>query len=71
MSARTYYLHTLDGRPAAFFPGDGICFMNFYGKANPLCRSLKEIRQQQKESERIRCDCPDGAQLGYRRVSLP
>lgn len=50
---RTIYIHTLDGQPAAFYEGQGICFTNYYGKAAPACTSLKEIRQQQAEDRRL------------------
>lgn len=67
----TYYLHTLDGMPAVFVPNVGVCFATFYGPPNKLARSLKQIRKEQKESQRIRkgdgIDTP--FQYGYRRVT--
>lgn len=71
---RTYYLHTLNGLPAVFEPGQGICFASFYGKANQLAASLKQIRAEQRESARIHAeDGFDDAQLkrGHIRVRLP
>ena len=66
----TYYLHTLAGEPAGFVPGIGICFANPYGKGVELCRSLKEIRQQQRQHKEL-CRVSSGYTLGYRRVRTP
>lgn len=68
---RTIYIHTLDGQPAAFYEGQGICFTNYYGKAAPACTSLKEIRQQQAEDRRLNGDFHDGLVYGHRRFSVP
>lgn len=65
----TYYLHTLDGEPAYFVPGQGLCFAPYFGQSAVLCRSLKQIREQQKADMAI-----NGAGVyprGYRRVRLP
>ena len=47
------YMHTLDGRPAAF-DGYQVCYAAYYGKPNKLCESLKQIRQEQKISHKNR-----------------
>lgn len=47
----TYYLHTIDGRPAFFDRGEQICFINSYGPSVPdLVPSLRQIRAEQKAS---------------------
>lgn len=71
---KTYYMHTIDRRPAAYFPDNGICHMDFYGKPNPLAASLKQIRREQKitiEQRRARGLEQDETKYGYRRVCLP
>lgn len=40
------YMHTINGRPATF-DGYQICFASFYGQANILASSLKQIRREQ------------------------
>lgn len=70
---KTYYMHTLNGSPAAFF-GDCICYMSHYGKANPLASSLKQIRAEQKANIEARQELganPDDDAYGYRRVGVP
>ena len=71
---KTYYLHTIDGRPA-FFSRDTqeIYYANFYGPAIPLEHSLKDIKKQQALSRRNRAEAgflTDGI-VGYRRVRIP
>lgn len=71
---KTYYMHTIDGRPA-FFAGDQVCFMNFYGKPSKLALSLKQIRKEQAKSREYRqsigfSDDHDRYRLGYRRVCV-
>lgn len=60
----TLYMHTLDGKPAAFFPRDGVCFAH---KRITLARSLRQIRKEQAESSRIRTDAglSDDCEYGY------
>jgi len=69
----TYYLHTLDGKPAGFYCGQGVCFATFYGKATPLCTSLKQIRKEQNWSIGYRKSqgFEDNFKYGYRRVAPP
>lgn len=69
-----FYMHTLDGRPAFYSArNQQVCFMNSYGKASQLCRSLEELRKQQKASEAWRKakGLDTTWDMGYRRVSLP
>ena len=47
------YMHTIDGRPATF-DGYQICWATFYGPANTLCGSLRQIRKEQKITRRNR-----------------
>ena len=70
---KSYYMPTIDGRPAEF-DGTQIVFMNVYGKPNEVCRSLKEIRRQQKQSIKWRSNFgvdPTLGKYGYFRVRLP
>lgn len=50
MSRKSYYLHLLNGQPAVYVPGQGVCFASFYGPPNKLARSLKQLRAEQDES---------------------
>jgi hypothetical protein len=47
------YLHTINGKPASF-EGHQICYASFYGKANNLCSSLKQIRKEQQITKTYR-----------------
>ena len=49
----TKYIHTLNGRPAAFYGGQ-ICYAAFYGKANLFCCSLSEIKHQRELTKKLR-----------------
>lgn len=64
-----YYMHTLDGRPAAF---DGRQ-VHFMANGDRLVGSLKELREQQKASATYRAAHGYEAlyPYGYRRVRLP
>ena len=71
---RVFYLHTIDGRPAAYVRGKQICFINSYGKAGQLARSLAQIRKEQDASTEWRIAKgydSHGNNYGYRRVRLP
>ena len=46
MKKRFYFLHTIDGKPARFWPKGQICFLRFQGSAK-LVRSLKQIKREQ------------------------
>jgi hypothetical protein len=70
---RTYYLHTLDGKPAGY-SGEQIVFAMKFGRPVPLCGSLREIRMQQRLSEQWRMKRGYRAEpyvYGYKRVRLP
>lgn len=62
----TYYMHTLDGRPAAFFPHDGVCFTN---KRITLAKSLRQIRREQTLCRAMRLT-DHGYKYGYATVIL-
>ena len=47
------YMHTIDGRPATF-DGYQICYATFYGPANKLADSLRQIRREQQITIRNR-----------------
>lgn len=66
-----YYMHTLDGQPAAFC-GSQVCFIGRRGIGR-LCRTLDELREQQRKSEayRRRNGFATRFEYGYRRVRVP
>lgn len=47
--SRTWYMHTLDGRPATYVPGTQICFVDGRHKAR-LVPSLAQIRRERRAS---------------------
>lgn len=49
----TYYMHTLNGKPAAF-DGNQISYATFHGKPNALAESLQQIRSEQRASAAYR-----------------
>jgi hypothetical protein len=71
---KTHYMHTLNGKPAFYWPGEQICFANRYGKLPPLARSPRQIKRERKLSEEWRrahgCT-PDCFIYGYVRVVTP
>lgn len=74
MKAKTYYLHTIDSRPAFYEPGQQICFAQVYGKPARLARSLAQIRSEQKKSLAWRRSLGyshEAEGYGYKRVRLP
>lgn len=68
-SGRTYYLHTLDNMPAAFYKGQGVLFSGRIA----LASSLRQIRLEQQESRRIRVrkGMLETERYGYRIVVTP
>ena len=73
--AKSYYMHTLNDQPAAFY-GGLICFMSLTGSPNRLAASLVQIRREQQASiryERIVGQEREGDDFkyGYLRVCLP
>ena len=72
---KTYYMHTINGKPAFWSENDRqICYMSFYGKASPLSESLWQIRLEQKATIAYRKACgfheDENDKYGYRRVSV-
>jgi hypothetical protein len=70
---QTYYLHTLDGKPAGY-NGEQIVFAMAFGRPVPLCLSRREIKMQQRLSEQWRAKKGYGPEpyiYGYKRVRLP
>lgn len=68
MKKRTFYMHTLDGLPAAFFDGRSVCFTH---KRVLLVPSLRQIRREQATSKR-NDDARSGPFIyGYATVRLP
>lgn len=69
----TYYLHTLDGRPACFVPGQGICFIMKYDRNPIVATSLKQIRKEQRDDDKIRAHLCAGVPFkrGYVRICTP
>lgn len=75
---KTYYLHTLNDKPAVFVKEyvkgndkGNICYVSFYGKANELAIDLKQIRREQKISKewdkKYKCEF----KYDYIRVCVP
>lgn len=50
---RWLYVHTIDGRPAQYFPGSQICFSPWRGITR-TATSLRQIRREQRASIRWR-----------------
>lgn len=52
---KKYYMHTINGRPAAFH-GSQICYWWHGAKKNKpkMCTSLAQIRSQQKKTKKYR-----------------
>lgn len=48
-----FYMHTLNNRPA-WFDGRQVVYAMKFGKANKLCRDLKQIRSEQRASAKWR-----------------
>lgn len=71
--SRVVYIHTLDGQPAEYDPGEQVCYLG----RNPLtrfARSLRQLRREQQASVAWRwANGMDGgyAVLGYFRLRLP
>lgn len=69
MNDKSYYMHTLDGKPACF-DGWQVCFgMN----GRRVASSLKQIRREQHEStaNRTAAGLQDHDTMGYVRFRLP
>ena len=64
------YMHTLDGQPASYFLGSGVCFTN---KSIKLATSLRQIRREQKitQDDRRRNNLPDEFRYGYVTIRSP
>lgn len=51
--SKWFYLHTIDGVPAQYIPGQQICYANSTrgnGGVTRLAKSLKQMRKEQKLS---------------------
>jgi len=72
---RRFYMHTIDHRPALYWPGEQICFAGHYtGKRlPPLATSLKQIREEQRLSNawRKKEGCDERSDYGYVTVGAP
>ena len=70
--ARSYYMHTIDGKPGTFSDGQ-VCFATHFGAPNELRSSLAEIRAEQRKSHqnREKWGFDNDSELGYVRVCLP
>ena len=66
---RTLYMHTLDGWPASFFKGEGVLFCNRI----TIASSLRQIRVEQDESQRIRTHkgITGKERYGYKLIVIP
>jgi len=66
---KVFYMHTLDNKPAVF-TGRTVCFATFYGHANKLAKSLRQIKREQQISTTNRL--PNSIfEYGHIRVELP
>ncbi|KKK61530.1 hypothetical protein LCGC14_3013400 [marine sediment metagenome] len=50
---QTIWIHTLDGRAAAF-DGNQVCFTNMYGRGFEPAYSLAQIKKEQRDTCRYR-----------------
>ena len=67
----TYYLHTLDGKPAEFVTDQNtICFRTKYGKAGLLATSLHQIRREQAIDQKENPETSKDFEYGYCRVRV-
>ena len=72
---KTYYMHTINGKPAFWSEDDGqICYMDAFGKASLLSESLRQVRLEQKATIAHRKACgfheDEKDKYGYRRVCV-
>ena len=70
MARRKLYIHTLNGRVAAF-SGDQICYVTHFARWQKAATSLAQIRREQLLSTRYRQEVlgveeEDGSRYGYR-----
>ncbi len=71
-----FYMHTISGKPAYYAPRQQIVFAfpgGVHRCTQPLCRSLKEIKNQQRASQewRAKHKCERTLDYGYVRVHVP
>ena len=71
---RVVYMHTLDGRPAQYWPGEQVAFADDRRGVSRFADSLKQIRREERASERWRRSKgfdETSFEYGYVRVRLP
>lgn len=71
MKTKTYYMHTLDGQPAAFTEGY-ICFAYKQVLEHEMATSLRQLRRQQADciSRRSSEGLGNDFDYGYVRIKL-
>ena len=68
----TYYLHTLDGKPAQFIPSQRtICFIGKYGPSAEPATSLRQIRREQAIDRAENPDTSSDFKHDYVRIRMP
>jgi len=74
MKNKTMYMHTINGLPGRYTPGEQICFVNHYGKfVGRLVPNLGIIKREQRLSMEWRESkgFVTASDYGYIRVELP
>lgn len=73
MKKRIYFLHTIDGVPATYWPKAQICYVRIPRGSAKLARSLEQLKKEQTLSRawRTKQGYPnDEDKYGYVRVKL-
>lgn len=67
----TLYMHTIDGRPAQYFPGEQVCFAD-WRPVSRFAASLRQIRKEQDASAAWRREqgFDEGGVRGYVRLRI-
>lgn len=71
---RVLYMHTLDGRPAQYYPDEQIAFADDRRGVSRFADSLSQIRREQRASDKWRLEQGfriDEWNYSYVRVRLP
>lgn len=63
----TLYMHTLDGKPASYYPKDGVCFAS---RKITLVKSLRQIRREQHRCKTMRTGHDNAFKYDYVTVRI-
>lgn len=66
----TYYMHTLDGKPA-YFDGEHIYLIRQFGKSKTIGKSLRQIKREQQIDKRNSESRIFDYEYGYVRLRVP